>query len=340
MKTIITSYDVKELFNDIFNEPNKLKASKMKVDINENGQTRQIPMVDYLNVEFYSFRNDIKNSDIIFTENGFEFYNLNAWLISLNKTLNCSYALVEISDSTITTSQDIDSGNVTSNITFIIQEDKIQALELYLSILRQKYAGLELEYVNQNGDTLSTYLSIGALSYDNEPENTCLGQTIVASCQLEWSYIAQSLNYNMEKVSVSFDDTTYTPFPFTNLEKSIMFTGKANTKANMPNLTGIINQNATLSFSFTFWLMKDNAFMKALNDKMMLECCDSYVSDLTTPTFTDNSVREINIPIYVIITDTFNNKKYKYKMVITKFSTSVTNADFTVGHLDLATYAK
>ena len=161
MRTNFTLEDVKGLVETIYN--GNLKQSRISGGsipyANENSEKIALydeygralgekDLAEYLNLHFYTWRNRVVDSEAGKTEP------FDAWVESLNGSLNDAYALVEITNTTAVASQDIDGAQITGRVTIIIQANKVANLDYYAGKIHNKYLGAPQDIVNSYGDTL------------------------------------------------------------------------------------------------------------------------------------------------------------------------------------------
>jgi hypothetical protein len=104
MKSLFTTEDVKNIIQNIFYD-DKNKEDILIID--GDGEQNQIAITDYLDTEFYTWKNRIVDtSDLYYNGERVDF---EAWINSLNYSLKKIYALVEETDEEIVQSEDIDS---------------------------------------------------------------------------------------------------------------------------------------------------------------------------------------------------------------------------------------
>ena len=150
MRTILTSEDIKNIVENVFN--GNLRESERDssisysnpnsediVLVDEDGQEQEkVDIAKYLNVYFYNWKKRVVDTDDkYYGEN--QYSEFNSWVESLNLSLNQAYALVEVVDEEAVVSQDIDSSTKVGRVTFIMQTNKIKNLEYYVEKVRNYY---------------------------------------------------------------------------------------------------------------------------------------------------------------------------------------------------------
>ena len=339
MKTIFTVEDIKNLFKDIFED----NSEKILLIDEEDGTKTEKDIVEYLNVHFYSWKNRlVEKGDESFDEQP-ALSVFDAWVQSLNFSMNEAYALVEITDEEVTVSQDIDSSTKTGNITFLIQTDKVKNLDYYVSKLRNAYIGNPESIQNSYGDILKAYITIGNLMYEQEPTMTQIGECIKVSLAYRISYLNDAQTYSDTQIEISFTgDDTYGPtgeivgttkylsMPITKMTWQNIIASTPIPTAERPDLTGFLatslSQAKTLSF-YDFNKTLTNQF----NNMFWLSGAFRY-NGLKT------SVQSVNIPVYVRITN--NGNTYVYKDMIDNMEKTISNNDFNVSSITLKGWGK
>lgn len=356
MKTNFTVEDVKNLFEDIFNgnlEKHKISGGKIPYEnensediifIDENtGLELKDDLAKYLNVKFYAWKERlVEKQNKLYEEDG-ELQTVDAWIESLNFSQNESYALVEIVDEDATVSQDIDNATILGRVSFIIQANKISNIDYYTTKIRNRYLGKTQEFQNSFGDILTCYLTIGRLVYEQEPIMTQLGEAIIVSFNFRLSYLNQAKTYTDTKIEFSLDgddeydesgnivgETKYQTFPITKSTWQLIGTNTPLPTQNKPNITGVVGSALSMISTFSFFDY-ENKFLDHFRDLFWTSCA-------ITKNSKEVSVQEVNIPIYVRVTDSGN--VYVFKNIIDNIHKTITNGDFTILSMTLKGFGK
>lgn len=356
MRTLFTSYDVKEIIKKLFNGNLELsKASngsvayqnenseKILLIDEDNGQRTEKDLAEYLNIKFYSWKNRLVEKSEHSLRDEPQFRVFEEWVESLNLSMNESYALVELIDEEVTASQDIDSATKIGRITFLVQADKITNLDYYVSKIRNKYLGNPQGIQNSYGEIVKAYLTIGTLLYDEEPSTIQLGECVVVSCNFRISYLTNALSYNDTEVEISLngDDeydengdivgtTNYLKMPLTKMTWQNVFTTKALPTAQRPDLTGYVATALSNVKTLSFYDFNKELSM-AFNDLFWKCSCFRYDGVVETR-------KDVNIPVYVRITS--NGHKYVFKDMIDQMEKVITNNDFNISSITLKGWGK
>lgn len=324
MKTNFTSYELMNILKGIFSSENDFALT---ITDSQSEQTQVNSILEYLNIDFYTFKKELKDNDILM-----DLDNQNKWLVSLNDSMNKAYALVDMTSNEPISSYNFDGGSVDGKVSIIIQADKVPNLEFYISYLRNKYIGI-LEDLNKDGYNYSIHISIGDFNYETEPFQSVLGQCVVVSFGITIAYMEKCYSYQDETISFSFEeDGNYYTLPFSKGDENIIFTGRTIVSQNRPDMVGTINSSITSNMDFVFWLISNNGFIDKLQD-IAYQSTALKVNDET-----QSEASNVNIPIYV--KRTYKGKTYIHKMVLLLFSKAYVNNDFTIGTLKLALYGK
>lgn len=353
-KLVITSNDVKDIVAASFNgqeevvtdaEGNKStkfvnSMSEQIAVVDEGGNTTSIDIAEFLNIEFYSWRNRLVEA----RDGGYgEQYALyDDWVQSLDFSTDRTFALVETQDGEITTSQDIDNAALRGEITFIIPVHKAYLLDYYVAKLRAAFAGKPQSYTSRQGNLYTVYLFYGIPAYDSEPVMTQFGECLIIKLPFSFAYLNAGQAYSDTLVEISFDGddeynesgnpTTnkYNTIPLTRHTWQDIFTANAVPTANRPDLTGNLISAASLATTLTFF-----DFNEALNERidgifwaMSAYRIDGVIMDR----------KDVNIPVYVRVTA--RGHKYVYKLVIDSIEKTFVNNDFTVTSMRLKTWGK
>lgn len=330
-KTNLTNNDLRIIFEKMFKQ-----ADEEILLTNEYGESEKKSMVDYLNLEFYSWKNRLDSG-----QDGYSDYE--EWVDSLNLSLDKSFAMVELLDAEVTPSPDLDNGVYEGTIRFLIQTEKVSSLDYYIQVLRSKYLGKPEVIKNMYGDTIKAYFLFGVLTYDNEISMSQVGEVIETTVGFRITYMSEALVDYDVKVSLSFDgddeynengnpidDTKYLTVPFIKSTWQTIFVGDPIPKASRPDLTGIVNKNLSKSTTLSFY-----DFNKELTNR---------VNDIfwTQGAINVNGVKadmsDINIPVFVKIRT--GGKFYVYKYVITHIEKAITNGEFNITSLSMKLWAK
>lgn len=355
MRTLFTSYDIKEIIEKIYNGNLKLsKVSNGQIPyVNENsekilftdeygkGQVEK-DLAEYLNIKFYSWKNRlVEKGEHVFGEQSL--ISFDDWASSLNFSMDESYALVELVDEEVTASQDIDSATKIGKITFLIQANKISNLDYYVSKIKNYYLGNPQDIQNSYGDIVKAYITMGTLIYDEEPKTIQLGECIVASCNFSISYLTNALSYNDMEVQISLDgddvyddngnyvgETNYLTMPLTKMTWQNLFTTSALPTSQRPDLTGFVATSLSNVKTLTFFDFNKELTMR-FNDLFWRCNCVRYDGQLS-------NVSDVNIPIYIRIKN--NGHTYVYKDVIEQMEKVITNNDFNISSITLKGFGK
>lgn len=337
-KTTITTYDLKIILDSIFNGNLRLSqesnggviysnTNSEEIDLidQEAGTTKQVDLAEYLNIYFYNWKQrlvQISDTQII---------DYDDFVQSLDLSLNQAYGLVEITDEEVVASQDIDSSTIRGRVSFLIQADKVNNLEYYTRKLRNEYLGRGETFINRYGQNIKSFILLGALIYDSEPQMTQIGEVISCSMGFTFTYLKEATSYDDYDFYLSVDGgTTYLQMPITKITAQEIFTTQAVPTASRPDLTGqlcsAVSQTITLSY-FDF----NTALTQALDD-IFWEMSAYSIDGVQT------TVKEVNVPVFLKIVR--NVKTYIYKLVITNMQKTLVNTDFNVSVLGLSTYGK
>ena len=334
MKANFTSYELMNIVKGIFEDEEN--DFSIKITDSQSTETEVDSIKDYLNINFYTFKKELKDSEILD-----DIDNQNMWLRSLNATLNTAYGLVDLNGNTPMSSLDFDGGAFNGKVSIIIQSDKVSNLEFYIAYLRNKYIG-KLEDLDLNGNMYSVHIEIGDFSYDYEPFTSILGQCVIVSFDINVAYMEQAYSYQDETIEFGFTDDVnglFYKLAFSKANENLVFTGRGIVAQNRPDLAGSINSSVTTNMDFTFWLLKDNEFINQLQEMAYEYTYYKKVSNGTTTNgYTESKSSEINIPIYV--KRTFNGKTYLHKLLLSQFGKTYVNNDFTIGSMKLTLCAR
>lgn len=356
MRTNFSAEDVKNVIEVIFNgNLNQYIKSKGNIPYNnpnsekvllideDDGTQQEKDLAEYLNIKFYSWKERLvsKGRDGLAQDPQFSVFE--DWVQSLNFSMNEAYALVEKVDEEATASQDIDSSTIIGKITFLIQADKVKNLDYYVSKIRNAFLGVPQDIQNSFGDIIKAYIMMGALSYDQEPFVSQLGETLIVSANFRLSYLANALTWTDTEIEISLngDDTydengdivgesKYLKMPITKASFQNIFTSNALPTSARPDLTGFVANSLSTAKTFTFFDFNKELTMQ-FND--LFWSCSAYRVDGIV-----SAVKDVNIPVFIRVTS--NGKSYVYKDVIDNMQKSLTNNDFNISSITTKGWGK
>ena len=356
MRTIFMTEDVKHIIDQIFNGnlmqhklsnktiPYENPNSEKIVLIDEDDGTRtEKDLAEYLNIKFYSWKERLVSKGESSIDDETQLSVFEDWVKSLNFSMNEAYALVEKIDEEVTASQDIDSATIIGKITFLIQTDKVKNLDYYVSKIRNAFLGVPQDIQNSYGDIIKAYIMMGALSYDQEPFMTQLGETVIVTANFRISYLANALTWTDTEIEISLNgDDTYDPngkvvgktkylkMPITKASFQNIFTSSPLPTAERPDLTGFIASALSTSKTFTFFDFNKDLTMQ-FND--LFWSLSAYrVNGVLS------AVKDVNIPVFIRVTS--NGKTYVFKDVIDNMQKSLTNNDFNISSITTKGWGK
>lgn len=363
MRTIFSTSDLKNIIDKIFN--GNLWASKFsngKIEYKnpnseqiilideDTGKRKEVDLAQYLNIEFYKWKDRLISVDEQSIEtNVGPLSVLDDWVRSLNFSLNQSYALVEKTDSEVTASQDIDSATIMGRISFLIQADKVNNLDYYVSKIRNQFLGAPQDIQNSYGDIIKAYIMIGDLAYDQEPFMTQLGETVIVTSNFRISYLANALTYTDTQIQISLDgddlydadgnvvdingnptETKYLTMPITKATLQNIVTSYPLAMQNRPDMSGFVGQVLSTVKTLSFFDFNKPLTMK-FNDLFWRWSCIRYDGKI-------ESVKDVNIPVYIRVTS--NGHSYVFHDMIDNMQKVLQNSDFNISSITLKGWAK
>lgn len=343
MRTILDIEDIKNIIDDKFNGNLwAFKASKGAVAYENpnsekiyetdefNGTSKMVDLAENLNIRFYSWgeRLDEKDKDN-------RLLSFDAWVQSLNFSMNEAYALVEKVDEEATPSQDIDNATVIGKVTFLVQRNKITNLDYYVSKIRNKFLGVPDVIQNRFGDKIKAYFTFGSLNYDQEPLETPLGEMLIVTSNFRISYLTDAITWDDTKVEISLDnETTYLEMPITKDTRQVIFNSNPLPRQERPDIVGSVVTSLSTATTYTYYdINKD--LTNALND-LFYSLGAIRIDGVAT------TVRDVNIPVFVRLTTKINgeDKTYVYRDVIENMQKVRTNSDFNISSITTRAWGK
>lgn len=330
MKRQYTDYELKELIKSLFTD----NDFSITTTDSQNNITQVDSIVDYLNIEFYTQKKDLRDSNYF---NPFDIDSINQYVRSLGQSLKKGFGLVEITNNTPMTALDLDGGNLVGKVSIVIQTDRVANLDFYITYLRNKYVGIFEDIVSQD-KTYTSHIVISGLD-KTEVYECALGQCITATFEISIAYLEEAETYQDDDFAISLDNTNFYSVPISRKTKSIIFTGKTQTRQDNPTQSGLVNASASVALDLTYWLIKSNMFFTELDFLMEKVSSEHYTDSMIIGNFKNN---EVNIPIYAKTTRTYPDRTYTFyhKYTITSYTKQYVNNDMTIVNLKLGTYAK
>lgn len=325
MRTNLTSEDIKNLVDIAYNGG---QNEENIVLIDDEGQ-KEVPISNYLGITFYAYKERVEDYD--------------GWLQSINASFNKSYGLVEVADEEVTASQDIDAGTKLAQVTILMQADKVKNLEYYHNKVKNYYLGNPQQITNAFGGKVTAYLLFGALTYQDEPIMTQIGECVVVSFSLQISYLGNAGTYADYKISISLDGddeydengdivgtTKFLQMPITQATFADVFGDNAVTTYDRPDMTGFVISSVSQATTISFYDF--NVLLAQKFDEIFWG----------TPAYRINGIlstpKEINIPVFVRVEKGENS--FVYKDVITSMQKQLVNNDFITNSVTFKGFGK
>jgi hypothetical protein len=302
---IITNDSVREIIQDMFESNDK----KMTIYSEETQQGQLTTLKECLNPYFYTYqKNELTKG----------FYGANEeeqsnYIETIARNMQTTMCLVEVGDTDILASPNIDGGTFKATLTFFIPTDKIAILDYYVNYLRDIYKG-KYDTLNDEYDLI---VKIGELVIQDYATLTNIGMANICTLDIDFGYMQMCSKYLANSVQMSLDGETFTNVPLTKCDIAVQYTNNLNTSQNNPKHVGDIITSATFGLSLSYYDFTSYSHFATIKDKALSICSTNYDSDL-------------NNIIYIKLYD-----KYIYKMVIRAYSESLVNTDFTSVSLTL-----
>ncbi len=264
-RTIFTSKDIMNIMENVF------KENTETISIESFGETKEVDICSYLDVDFYTYKKDT----------------------TVGNTHSKNFALVEALEEEATISPDIDFVEKTGKITFLMQESKAGVLEYYLQKIRNKYIGVPEKIMNNYGETLNAYLLFGIMQYEEAPETVSSGRSIICSIGFKITYLTNALTYSDYDISLSFDNEKYYQIPINEISMQIIFANDQLAKYSRNDLAGIRNKTCSFVISMSFYDFI-RPLTELINEKFM-------IFTATKKNGQDIGIQNINETIYLKI---------------------------------------
>lgn len=326
MKVLFTNEDFKDFVAQDFAD----NTENMRV-VDEDGESIDVDIADYLNVEFYDWSNRLTAAGDEPITSSVDGGIYEQWLTSINASLNKAYALVEITNDEVTASPDLDNGTVAGQITFIIQSSKIKLLDYYIRLLRRNAMGVPKELTTSDDEKITTMWHYGILSYDEEPQMLQFGECIVARCGFTVSYINAANTYNDMQIEMSFfNENSYAPLRLSKMSWQLLGAASGVTPQNRPDLSGAIITSLQAVKTLTFFDFKDSDVVKQVRNILLTACAYKIDGQLSSQT-------EVNKKVFFKVTT--DGHEYIYRDVLERVEMSLVNNDINVISIVLRNYA-
>ena len=334
MRTNLTTEDIKVIIDRLFNgNLAEWKAKRGTIEYEnpnsetiltveeDTGEQTEVDIAQYLNVRFYTWKNRLEEkADTNPVDNSFM-----SWISSLNLSINDSLALVELVNSEVTPSQDIDSASLTGRITLAVQTNKIHLLEYYLGKIRNSLLGVPMDVQNSYGDIVKAFIHIGIPLYDSEPETIQIGEVLTTTVNFTVNYLTDSLNYKDTKVELSLDGANFEELPYIKGTYQNVFVSSAVTKQDYPALLGYISTSMGQVNTISFYDFNKGITLK-LND-LFWSIGAKKIDGVAQES------KSVQIPVWLRITS--NGKVYEYEDMIDNMQKVITNGDFNISSITL-----
>ena len=330
-RSVFTNNDIKNIICNCFAD-----NSEQILLVDENGKQTKKDLAEYLNIEFYVWKNRVVTVDG-------QDVGVDAWLNSLNYSMDKSFALIETTNCEVVASEDIDSATVTGRITFLVQSNKVSNLDYFVMKTRNAFLGKKQVLQNSFGNKLNAYVNIGVLLYDDEPETVQVGETIQVSLNFTINYLTEAVSYNDLEVSLSLDvelaTATFHILPYIKATYQNIFQGQALTSQITPNRIGIVNTGVSQANTIAFYGFNDSPIALALTERFF-EIGAYAIKDLgaSSPSFEIQGSQEVNFPVWLKIK--YKGKEYVYKDAISNMEIVISNSDFAIMSITLKGGAK
>lgn len=333
-KTNLSTADVKDIIAQAFNgNLAAYKASNGEIPYNnENSEiislkdeysevTTEVDLAEYLDIHFYAWKNRVDEFD--------------SWLTSLNNVGVSTYALVELTDSDILPSPDIDSALLTGQMTVLVPTDKVASLDYYVAKIRNIYAGNPFEITNRYGLKVKAFLNIGIALYDESPEMEQVGECVVVRINFSVQYLTNALTYSDIKFELSLNGTVFYALNYTQLEWANTFVTSSVPRFARPDRAAFIPTTLGQVKSISFFDF-DEKLTTELNKKFFGFCATKTGTDIAdlTPTEAQN----VRIPIIVRVF--VGGVYYQYDDFISDMAKTIQNGAFAVTTLTLKSDAE
>lgn len=328
-KLILTASDLKGIVENVYGGNSDVPAISV---VDENGNSVNKSIKDFLNIEFYSWKNRLVHI------NAGEFKKADDWVTSLNFYMNKGYALVELTDKELTASQNVDAGTIYGRITFLIQAHKADALDYLTAWLSSKYAGRPQTIQDALGNNFNVYMLFGQLLYDEEPDLEQFGEVIQCSCNFSISYMNNVETYHDDMYQISFDGEKYYEIPFSEGTQQVIYSGDLLPMQKRVDIGGRLNTVSSNVVSFSYFDFA-NELTKKIND-IYYENGAYSIDGVVKLVASD-----VNPVVWLKAKDYSNVKdgivpEYVYKMTIDTITKNVTNGTYLATTLVLRPYGK
>lgn len=327
-KTNLSTIDVKNIIEQAFN--GNLAAYKAgatteyKNDNSENiilkdegtDETTTVDLAQYLDIHFYSWKHRVAEYD--------------DWIASLNNVGGSTFALIELTDSEILPSPDIDSATLTGQMTVLVPTDKVANFDFYVSKIRNIYAGNPFDITNRFGDKVKAYLNMGIALYEQEPTMEQIGECEVVRVNFSLQYLTNALSYSDIKFELSLDGTNFYELAYSQLEWANTFVTTSVPKFARPDRSAFIatalGQVKTITF-FDF----DKDLTTEIGKKFFGFCATKTGTDKNN--LTPTSVQPVRVPIVIRVYT--GGIYYVYNDIISEIVKSVQNGAFSTTTITL-----
>ena len=328
-KTNLSTIDVKNIIEQAFNgNLAAYKASNGAIAYdNENSEeitltdensseATTVDLAQYLDIHFFAWKHRVSE--------------YNEWLTSLNNVGVSTYALIELTDSEILPSPDIDSATLTGQMTVLVPSDKVANFDYYTSKIRNIYTGEPFDITNKFGDKVKAYLNMGIALYEQEPTMEQIGECEIVRVNFTLQYLTNATSYSDILFELSLDGTNFYELSYSQLEWANTFATSSVPRLARPDRAAFIpttmGQVKTISF-FDF----DKTLTNELNKKFFAFGATKTGTDKNNLVAT--AIQPVRVPITIRVYT--GGVYYQYNDIISDMVKSVQNGAFVTTTLTL-----
>lgn len=175
---VLSSSDARRIFEHVWRE------GDVKVEAMAFNKRQLVSCVEYLDLEFYTYRTEIKSDK--------------------------GYALIKTVGDNPIQPNNVDYSAKGATIQFLIQPFKADVLDIYIQKLRTKYSAQPIYFKLSKKEMVTVFLTIGTLKYQRQPEDEQIGRALICEVDITIQYDRSKtpIKYEIALIDNVFGDDT------------------------------------------------------------------------------------------------------------------------------------
>lgn len=319
MGIIFTNDMARDLVEELFTKYDK----DIVLHSEDNDEVKSTTLVKELNTLFYTYQKD---------ELARGFYGSNEetqgnYIETIAQSLEQTKCLVELTKNEPLAVQDFIGGNVSMVCTFFLSTNKLPLLDALVGEVRSQTKGdITFNGLTIDNKMISTIYSVNNLEVQDYSFISPLGVSSICTLTIDMGYMEYCSFYGDNYIELSLNNKTWYRVPLIKFDIAMSYTTQPNTTQNNPKAIGSISTSASISMNLTYYEKWDYEIYEKIRLRCLAVCASEYSNN-----YEDN----INLQNIIYVKYNHDGGDYLYKMIITSYATSGTNADFMQASLSL-----